>query len=68
MCNANKLPLFGGVFTTPLQLGSYSVPFDVHLPRECKCPLEKVMPGQGHLKVKVPTQGLHAALICDRIS
>ena len=38
MRHANKLPLFAGVFTTPLQLGSYSVsvhvlPFEVHQPR-----------------------------------
>ena len=50
--NTNKLPLFAGVFTTPLQLRS----FDVHLPPAC-----------GPRAPKSAHSGWHAARICDRI-
>ena len=69
MRHPNKLLAFSQFLSYSVSV--YVLPFDVHQPPACRAlrsimyPLEKVMPGQGRLKV--PHLGLHAAPICGRI-
>ena len=63
VCNANKLPLFAGVFTTPCGLDWTNV-YTRRTPAtgmSCtnKCQLEKVMPGQECLKVPTNVVEVH---------